>query len=161
LRRQRVVDHLAPRASGRAAHAADRRDPGLLLRHARRVVAELPWHRYPAAGHQLGSDVLAGPHLPAHRVVAVVLPRPGHRHHHGLVDYPRAVGTDPHRSGPAVAAYRPAEAPFQIHQDHEAHLKGADMTAAVDHKTSLEATDAQPVLDVDGLTVDIRTISGT
>src|SRR3954469_17076762 len=35
------------------------------------------------------------------------------------------------------------------------------MTAAVDHKPSLEATDAQPVLDVDGMSVEIRTINGT
>ncbi len=35
------------------------------------------------------------------------------------------------------------------------------MTAAVGHKPSLDHTDAQPVLDVDGLTVDIRTITGT
>ena len=35
------------------------------------------------------------------------------------------------------------------------------MTAAVGHKPSLDHTDAQPVLDVDGLTVDIRTINGT
>jgi oligopeptide transport system ATP-binding protein len=35
------------------------------------------------------------------------------------------------------------------------------MTAAVGQKPSLAPTDAQPVLDVDGLTVDIRTINGT
>ncbi|MCT7657975.1 ABC transporter ATP-binding protein [Mycobacterium deserti] len=35
------------------------------------------------------------------------------------------------------------------------------MTSAVDHKPTIEDTDAKPVLDVDGLTVDIRTITGT
>ncbi len=40
----------------RAADAADRRDAGLLLRHARRVLVELPRHRHPAARHQLGPD---------------------------------------------------------------------------------------------------------
>jgi oligopeptide transport system ATP-binding protein len=35
------------------------------------------------------------------------------------------------------------------------------MTAAVDHKPSLDQTDAQAVLDVEGMSVEIRTINGT
>ena len=35
------------------------------------------------------------------------------------------------------------------------------MTAAVDHKPTVDQTDAEPVLDVDGMSVEIRTISGT
>ncbi len=99
LRRQRALHHLAPRPTRRAADPADRRDPGLLLRHARRVLAELPRHRYPAARCQLGPDGVAGPHLPTHRVVAVVLPRPGHRHHHRVGDHPRRLGPHRHRPG--------------------------------------------------------------
>ena len=49
-------DHPAPRHPDRAADAAHPGHPGLLLRHAGRVVAELPGHRHPAAGRQLGPD---------------------------------------------------------------------------------------------------------
>ena len=72
-----------------------------------------------------GLMVVAGPHLPAHRVVAVVLPRPGHRHHHRLGDHPRRLGPDRHRSRAAVAPHRPAEAPVPLHQDHEGPLMTA------------------------------------
>ena len=51
-----TVHHLPPRPADRAADAADRRDAGLLLRHARRVLIELPGHRHPAARRQLGPD---------------------------------------------------------------------------------------------------------
>ena len=73
-----------------------------------------------------GLMVVAGPHLPAHRVVAVVLPRPGHRHHHGVGHHPRRLGPHRHRSRAAVAPDRPAETPVPLRQDHEGTL----MTAA-------------------------------
>ena len=81
-----------------------------------------------------GLMVVAGPHLPAHRVVAVVLPRPGHRHHHGVGHDPRRVGPHRHRSRSAVAPDRPAEAAVPLHQDHEGALMRRRMTAAVGHK---------------------------
>jgi oligopeptide transport system ATP-binding protein len=40
-------------------------------------------------------------------------------------------------------------------------MKGTAMTSAVDHKPAVDQVDAQPVLDVDGMSVEIRTISGT
>ena len=35
------------------------------------------------------------------------------------------------------------------------------MTAVIDHQAPIDQVDADPVLDVDGMTVDIRTITGT
>lgn len=40
-------------------------------------------------------------------------------------------------------------------------MKGPSMTALADHKTHPSDVDAAPVLDVDGLTVQVRTIGGT
>ncbi len=51
-----------------------------------------------------GLMVVAGPHLPAHRVVAVLPARSGHRHHHGVGHHPGRLGPHRHRSRPAVAA---------------------------------------------------------
>ena len=56
LRRSRPLHHLPPRPADRAADTADRRDAGLLLRHAGGELAELPGHRHPAARRQLGPD---------------------------------------------------------------------------------------------------------
>ena len=61
-------------------------------------LAVLPRHRHPAARRQLGPDGRPGPHLPADRLVAVVLPRPGDRHHHRVDDVLAAwvrIATDP------------------------------------------------------------------
>src|SRR6185312_6195109 len=84
-------------------------------------------------------------------------PRRGHRHHHGLRDHPRGLGPDRHRSRPAVAAHRPAEAPVPFHQDHEGPL----MTVLADQMSTNDEVHAETALRVDGLTVDIRTITGT
>ena len=105
VRRQPDLDHHAPCLSGGTADAADGGHAGLLLRHAGGVLAELPGHRHSATRRQLGPDGVAGPYLPAHRLVAVVLPRRGHRHHHGLGDHPRRLGPDRH--GSRSAAWRP------------------------------------------------------
>src|SRR6185312_1898036 len=136
---------------------ADGCDAGLLLCDAGGELLELSGYRHPAAGHQLGPDGVTGPHLPAHRVVAVVLPGTGDRHHHRFGHHPRRMGPHRHRPWAAVAPHRSPEASVRLRQDHEGSL----MTAAVDHHAPVDQVDADPVLDVEGMSVEIRTISGT
>lgn len=94
---------------------------------------------------ELGSDGRPGPHLPQLGVVAVVLPWPRHRDHHGVGHDPRGVGADRHRSRSAVAAHRSAETTVPLHQDRE----GTPMTAVAEH-SSADVVDSDPALQVEG-----------
>src|SRR5262249_25814688 len=76
--------------------------------------------------------------------------------HHRVGDYPGRLGSHRHRPRTTVAPHSSAETPVPLHQDHEGSL----MTAVAE-RLSAKDLDADPVLEVDGLTVEIRTITGT
>ena len=131
----------AAMSSHRAADAADGRHARLLLRHARRVVAELPRHRHPGTRRQLGSDGRPGAELAADRMVALLLPGPGHRHRDGVRRGPRRLGPAGHRSRSAVAAHRPAAAASPRHPDrhpdrHSDRYGGRPVTSTLTRRPS-------------------------
>src|SRR5690606_1401485 len=87
-----------------AAHPGHARHARVLLRDAGRVVAELPLHRHPAAGCQLGPHGRPGAAVPGRRLVAVGAAGPGDRDHHGGGDRAGRVAASGDRPRTALAA---------------------------------------------------------
>jgi len=115
----RTVHHHQHVLPIRVADAADGRHPGLLLRHARGELLELPWHRYPAADVSWGLMVSQG-RSTCTPPGGCRSSRPGHRHHHRLGHHPRRMGADRRRPRATLAPDGPAETSVPLHQDRKA-----------------------------------------